>query len=322
MRTAPTMITVDEFIHNQKYSFLAIPIWGLAMTFIKISIAMTLLRIQPTVLVWRMLCGLIMFVLAAYGIGNTIFIMLQCRPLEAAWNPSILQFVPGSCLPLSAIMTASNTGAGVNISTDILLSLAPIMFLWKLKRPLREKLVVGGLMGLGLFASASSIIKTLVVAQFTNPNVDGFALGVSTATWTMLEQLLAMIAASAPFLKPLLQSALLSMGFSLNSTGTGGYGPSSYHRATGQSTFNMGTVERGGIRMTRSVSVTRREHEGDESPFAKNVVALGSSNSSEEAVELETKRVQRGPARESPARTEQSLSAGGDTSWYREHASG
>jgi hypothetical protein len=172
MHTTMAAITPEQLMTGQKYSFLAIPIWGLAMTSIKVSIAMTLLRIQPNNLWWRIFCGFIMFILSAYGIGNTFFILLQCRPVEASWNPAILETVGGSCLPPTAIMIASNTGAGVNISTDVMLSLAPIMFLWKLKRPLREKLVVGGLMALGLFASASSVIKTIVVSDFLNPNVD------------------------------------------------------------------------------------------------------------------------------------------------------
>jgi rhodopsin domain-containing protein len=321
MHTTTAAITPEQLMAGQKYSFLAIPIWGLAMTFIKVSIAMTLLRIQPNNLWWRIFCGFIMFILSAYGIGNTFFILLQCRPVEASWNPAILETVGGSCLPPTAIMIASNTGAGVNISTDVMLSLAPIMFLWKLKRPLREKLVVGGLMALGLFASASSVIKTIVVSDFLNPNVDMFALGISIATWTMMEQLLAMIAASAPFLKPLLQSALLRFGVSLNGTSHNGYGASAYHRATGRSTFHGGTTN-DGIKTTRSVTVTRKNLEGDESPFASNSVAFA-ANSSEEAIQLETRYVQHGPVKNENSRTKswQSNEDSDKTSWVQSQES-
>lgn len=67
MHTTTAAITPEQLMTGQKYSFLAIPIWGLAMTFIKVSIAMTLLRIQPNNLWWRIFCGFIMFILSAYG---------------------------------------------------------------------------------------------------------------------------------------------------------------------------------------------------------------------------------------------------------------
>ncbi|KAH6680097.1 hypothetical protein F5X68DRAFT_234614 [Plectosphaerella plurivora] len=284
MHMATTTITPTQLMTGQKYSFLAIPIWGLAMTFIKVSIAMTLLRIQPNNLWWRIFCGFII-------------------PIEASWNPAKLETVGVSCLPPTAIMT--NTGAG------------------KLKRPLREKLVVGGLMALGLFASASSVIKTIVVSAFLNPNVDMFALGISIATWTMMERLLAMIVASAPFLKPLLQSALLHFGVSLNCTSHNGYGPSAYHRATGKSTFHGGTAN-DGIKMTRSVTVTRKNLEEDESPFVSNSVAFAAS-SSEEAIQLETRCVQHGPVKGDNSRTQtkswQSHEDSDKTSWVQSQES-
>ena len=214
----------------EKYSFLAIPIWGIAMMFIKSSIGLLLLKIQENSLWWRIFCWVMIAIQVAYGVGNTIFILLQCRPLEGAWDPSVLAR-GGECLPVTAIVTASNVGAGVNISTDILLSFAPLAFLWKLRRPLREKMLIGFLMGLGTFASASSVVKAVLVKDYTSV-ADPWARLVHIGTWTMLEQLLAMIVASAPYMKPLLQKTLQAMGVSVTETGAAarygrGYGTGS-----------------------------------------------------------------------------------------------
>ncbi|KAF4461529.1 integral membrane [Fusarium albosuccineum] len=270
MYTEPQLITETQRTWSRKYAFLAIPIWGIAMTFIKCSIAMMMYRIQPNVMWWRVFCFFIMGLLIAYGVGNTFFILLQCRPLEAAWNPAILTVVEGaSCLPQSGIHIASNTGSGVNIATDIMLSLAPTLFLWKLRRPMREKMLVGILMGVGLFASVASIVKTTLVKEFGSAK-DGWALTNAIATWTALEQLLAMIASSAPFLKPVVQSALHRVGWSLSDSAVtpSNYG-NRYHgmgygqgfRGTNQTRSRTGT--------NKGIAVSRRDlGEGDEDPFA------------------------------------------------------
>ncbi|KAF5539809.1 integral membrane protein [Fusarium phyllophilum] len=79
MYTSPRLLTESQITWSRKYAFLAIPIWGIAMMFIKVSIAMMMHRIQPTVLWWRVFCFFIMGILIAYGVANTFFILLQCR---------------------------------------------------------------------------------------------------------------------------------------------------------------------------------------------------------------------------------------------------
>jgi hypothetical protein len=212
MYTSPTLLTEQDRLQAKKYAFLTIPIWGMAITLIKTSTALTLIRIQPNLFWWKVFLWTIISIMSIYGVGNVFFVLLQCRPLEAAWNPAILREVDGGCLPILGIHIMSNLGSAINIGSDVLLSLAPIMFLWKLKRPLRENILVGVLMALGMFASIASIFKTIVVTKYGDPTVDTWALNNSLATWTAVEQLVAMIAASAPFLKPLLQPVFQRLG--------------------------------------------------------------------------------------------------------------
>ncbi|RGP74629.1 integral membrane [Fusarium sporotrichioides] len=264
MFTQPTLITEEQRIWTRKYSFLAIPVWGVAMMFIKVSIAMMMLRIQPNILWWRIFCISIISVLLAYGVANTVFILLQCRPLEASWDASVLQMVDGaSCLPRTGILIMSNLGAGINIATDILLSLAPTLFLWKLKRPIKEKILVGALMGLGIFASITSIVKATLVKEFGGPTEDPWALLNAIATWTALEQILIMIASSAPFLKPLVQSALHRMGWTLSGTSAARSGYGNHFRD-----MNGQGVRQSRIITNKSTNSRRDIYGEDEDPFA------------------------------------------------------
>jgi hypothetical protein len=209
------LISFEQSAQAGKNSWLAISVWGLSMTCIKFSIALTLLRIQGKERGWRIFLYTIMAVQAIYGIGNTLFnLVIACQPLEAAWNP----FVPGArCVSIEVMRAVSNLGSSINITTDVLLSLAPATFLRKLNRPLRERSFVCVLMGMGLFASVSSIVKTVIVKDWGDPlAVDDFwAMGVSISTWTALEQLLGVLAACVPAMKGVFQSCLGAIGVSL-----------------------------------------------------------------------------------------------------------
>ncbi|KAK3321684.1 hypothetical protein B0H66DRAFT_179170 [Apodospora peruviana] len=212
----PGMITWARSVNAGKNSWLAIGIWGLAMTCIKVSIALTLLRIQQKSVSWRIFLYSIMALQAIYGILNLFFnLVIACRPLRTAWDP--FGTPEGFCVSFEIQRTVSNVGSSINITTDVLLSLAPVTFLFKLNRPLRERLFVCGLMGLGIFASAASIIKTIIVRGYGDLTVTDFqAMGVSICTWTVLEQLLGVLAACVPAMKGIFQSCLGRMGVSLN----------------------------------------------------------------------------------------------------------
>lgn len=208
---------MDAEVHAVRYGWIAIGIWGISMTCIKVSIALTLLRIQGGSLPWRVFLFSIIGIQAAYGILNLFFnLLIACRPLAMAWDPRVTS---GSCVSVDVMRAVSNTGSGVNIMTDALLSLAPALFLCKVNLPIRERIFICFLMGLGLFASASSIMKTVMVEKFYSPTVspdDFLPIGISISTYTILEQFTGILAACIPALKDILQACLGRIGVSLS----------------------------------------------------------------------------------------------------------
>ncbi|KAL2263210.1 hypothetical protein VTK26DRAFT_7784 [Humicola hyalothermophila] len=240
MVVAPGSITWERSISSGRSSWLAIGIWGMAMTCIKLSIAFTLLRIQGKERGWRIFLFSLMTIQSIYGIGNLLFnTVICCRPLDAAWNP--FKYLPeNKCVSYEVQRTVSNVGSAVNIATDVLLSLAPATFLRKLNRPLRERIFVCVLMGMGLFASVSSIVKTVIVQDYGNDmmNIDFWALSVNICTWTALEMLLGVLAACVPAMKGILQACLGSMGVHL--TENGSRHRSTYYARNGNTTGRVG----------------------------------------------------------------------------------
>ena len=259
MYPQPTIITLEQSTAAGKNSWIAIGIWGLSMTCIKLSIALTLLRIQGKERGWRIFLYTLMAIQTIYGVGNVLFnLAIACRPLEAAWTP----FMPG-CVSTEVMSGVSNTGSAINITTDVLLSLAPATFLRKLNRPLRERIFVCVLMGMGLFASMSSVAKTIIIVRewgniATLP--DWWATSVSLCTWTALEQLLGVLAACVPAMKGIFQQCLGAVGVSLTENKTYRSG---YHKHNG--TGALGASRTGGDPTT-----TFRSLKGDEGTFSSS----------------------------------------------------
>ena len=247
----PGLLSFDKSYEAGKNSWLAISVWGLSMTCIKVSIALTLLRIQGKERGWRIFLYTIMGVQVVYGVGNTLFnLAIACQPLEAAWNP----FLPGGhCVSYEIMRGVSNVGSAINITTDVLLSLSPATFLRKLNRPLRERVFVCVLMGMGLFASVFSIIKTVIVKDWGDPTaaVDFWAMGVSISTFTVFEQLLGVLAACVPAMKGIFQRCLGAMGVSLTENRSQ-QARSGYYIGRGGGTGTGGLSRTGGMDPTET----------------------------------------------------------------------
>ncbi|KAK3902511.1 hypothetical protein C8A05DRAFT_44087 [Staphylotrichum tortipilum] len=258
MYPQPTIITLEQSTAGGKNSWIAIGIWGLAMTCIKISIALTLLRIQGKERGWRIFLYTLMAIQTIYGVGNVFFnLVIACRPLEAAWTP----FMPG-CVSTEVMSGVSNTGSAINITTDVLLSLSPATFLRKLNRPLRERIFVCVLMGMGLFASISSIVKTVIIIRDWSHIAslpDFWATSVSICTWTAMEQLLGVLAACVPAMKGIFQECLGAVGVSLTENKT--------HRSGYYKHNDTGPL--GGSRTGGDPTTTFRSLKGDEGTFSR-----------------------------------------------------
>ncbi|KAK0616741.1 hypothetical protein B0T14DRAFT_523736 [Immersiella caudata] len=210
------LVPTDTRTSHLRLSWIAIGLWGISMTCLKVSIALTLLRIQRKSLRWRIFLFSIIGLQAAYGTLNLLFnLVIACRPLEQAWN---VRMTTGTCVSVNTIRVVSHAGSVVNITTDLLLSFAPALFLSRLHRPLLERIFICFLMGLGLFASGWSIAKAVMIEKYFDPAIsyeESVAVGVLLSTYTILELFTCALAACAPAQKNFLQACLGRIGVSL-----------------------------------------------------------------------------------------------------------
>jgi hypothetical protein len=97
------------------------------------------------------------------------------------------------------------------LAADIILSLLPLMFIFKLHRPLREKIILAGLMGLGLFCSGAAVVKLMLTKKYVtgpDPLWDMFDLGI----WASVELYVGIYAASIPCLRAPFERFLRKVG--------------------------------------------------------------------------------------------------------------
>ena len=219
MYTTPRLISLLAMTNAIKLAYLAVPLWNLSMTLIKTSVAITLIvRFRPlstTTRWWRPLLLFLIVIQIIYFVSNTIYTFTKCKPLVAAWDYSN---VGGVCLTLHTDLVVSSTGSAINIGTDILVSLAPMVaVLWRLQRPRRERILICCLTSVGLLASGASIAKAVMVGEWSPDNLDrdSWALAISIGTWTVAEQFIAVFGACSPSLKGPLERLLGRWGIVL-----------------------------------------------------------------------------------------------------------
>ncbi|KAK4186981.1 hypothetical protein QBC35DRAFT_250786 [Podospora australis] len=210
MYLEPRYISFEDMRVPVIYAYFAIPLWCLAMTLIKTSVVLTLLRL-PLKKSWKRVLYVLMTVQIVYCIADFGYIFFKCRPIHAAWDYTVQ---PVQCTAIGADVIVAGVGSAINIVTDILLSIAPIFILWNLRRPLRERILICVLTGVGLFASIASILKSIMVGNWKSPD-DKWEKAVAIATWTIIEQFVSILAACSPSLKGPIESLLAKFGIAL-----------------------------------------------------------------------------------------------------------
>jgi hypothetical protein len=135
--------------------------WIWEITFAKISIAFTFLRLHrdmPGNKLWMLIMWATITYLAALAVIVTIFELTYCKPIHLYWqlgdkgrNDHCKSFeVQRNKLIISSVIV---------IASDLQLSLLPLVFISQLRLPKREKFFMGALMVLGFWAAIAGSLK-------------------------------------------------------------------------------------------------------------------------------------------------------------------
>ncbi|KAJ4385656.1 hypothetical protein N0V93_010085 [Gnomoniopsis smithogilvyi] len=215
---------------------------------IKLSIALMLIRIAQNRkgYVWSQWAMMTLFFVVDGG--AMFYIIFQCKPVSYAWNTD----QEGYCLPATWLADIYYVTTAVNIATDWVTALLPIPLLWHVRLERSEKISVGGILGLGIFASLAACIRLNYTINLTDESDYLFSVS-NIVIWGYGEIAVGMFVGCLATLRPLFRKMfrLGSLGSSKSRGGTGASPfPSHARRAYGQHSRLRDDIEMGGMGTT------------------------------------------------------------------------
>ncbi|KAJ5682562.1 hypothetical protein N7462_005727 [Penicillium macrosclerotiorum] len=117
----------------------------------------------------------------------------QCQTISKAWTST----GPGKCVNINVFYLCN---AALNILTDLLTYTLPIRVIFKLQMPRKQKIALGFILCLGLFACVSSIIRITYIPTMLSSADYTYAIS-GAMYWSVIETNVGIFAASIPSFK-------------------------------------------------------------------------------------------------------------------------
>jgi len=92
---------------------------------------------------------IVIIVTDVFGIVYFFLFIFQCQPSSYFWNRFAGNGATGKCLPVNIIVNATYISSAISCWGDWTMSIVPMFMIRRLQLPLRTKIVVIGILGLG-----------------------------------------------------------------------------------------------------------------------------------------------------------------------------
>ncbi|KAK0716162.1 hypothetical protein B0H67DRAFT_582515 [Lasiosphaeris hirsuta] len=122
---------------------------------------------------------ILVFLSAAYYTSATFTFIFQCSPREKTWNA----FIEGHCIDVAA---ATVVAGAVNLFLDIGILITPLWAIWHLQLPMKRKLGISAVFGVGILTCAIAAIGVAFrIPLLHDPDLTWLITKVGI--WTMVE---------------------------------------------------------------------------------------------------------------------------------------
>ncbi|KAK5659127.1 hypothetical protein OQA88_1217 [Cercophora sp. LCS_1] len=189
-----------------------------AFGFLKISIALSLLRLNRGGTWYKWILWTLIGFTCFYTLFAFITFLTFCQPISAQWNRTTRP----KCYNRELYRDFGLFNAACNITTDILFATLPIPLIWSLQLQRRIRLYLIAILSGGYFAVALGIAKAIFIIAYVHER-DGTFYPFAPF-FGALQLDIGIIAACAPTLRPLL-GTVLKLSTHLN------YKEANYYRA-------------------------------------------------------------------------------------------
>ncbi|KZL71457.1 integral membrane protein [Colletotrichum tofieldiae] len=157
-----------------------------SMAFLKVSLCLLILRIKSNRKL-KILLYIVMSGSLVINFGVVVILLAECRP-AGFWRGK-----NADCWPNTIRIHAIWISIAYSVASDLLCSLLPLTVVWKVKIPLQKKVMITGLMSLGLIATAFGIVRAESLGVSEADLSWDFCI---TAIWSNLELFLGITAAN------------------------------------------------------------------------------------------------------------------------------
>ncbi|PSN66331.1 hypothetical protein BS50DRAFT_635470 [Corynespora cassiicola Philippines] len=224
---------------NLKFLYFSIIFYCLSLTLTKMSILLQFVRLFPF-REMRIPIYVLMVICVAYMFESVFGGIFQCQPVDAFWNLEKLAFA--KCVDRKKLLYAN---AGINVTTDILIAILPIKFVWNLQVPRGQKAFLIFILSVGWIVCVVSLLRLQALIPMMENFQDISWYGAPAAYWSNIEMNLAIFCASAPALKPIVVRLIprLSSGYvtEVGSESQGQTGTDTMVNSHGQSGIELKT---------------------------------------------------------------------------------
>ncbi|KAL1853549.1 hypothetical protein VTK73DRAFT_8999 [Phialemonium thermophilum] len=177
-------ISESDYVTNRMLVWVAQILLFVASPLLKVSVCLLLLRVKNTPAV-AVVLGCVMAGLVAVNLAYVVVLLAECSPVSAYWKGG------GKCWNSKVRIYVNYFAIAYGILTDLICSLLPLLVLWKTSMPRGRKLMIWGLMSLGLLATGFGIARALSLRLHTNDITWDYCI---TTIWSNLELLVGITA--------------------------------------------------------------------------------------------------------------------------------
>ena len=96
---------------------------------------------------------------------------------------------------------------------DLCFAIMPMFLIWRLSRSIIERCLISFLMAMGLFATGAGVMKIIYAYTYDRTSHDALRDMMPAFLWCRIEEVVLIVACSAPLLKAPVGSMLGRMGF-------------------------------------------------------------------------------------------------------------
>jgi uncharacterized membrane protein YiaA len=223
----------------------------------KLSICFLYRRLfERTKAVFNIALWSIIVLIAGYYFAAIMATIFTCTPVQKSWYKKM----DGHCINTNSFFYANS---GFNIGTDIMVILLPVPIIHSLHLPIKQRLMLGLVFSVGIFATATSVIRIFTLNTATKDTDTTWEVAGSTL-WSAIEINVAIICACLPMLRPPLQALFPRLFRSRSSKAGSSAQPTPYSAGVTGSRFSKRNSRFGALETGEGVKLGDVKREKDD----------------------------------------------------------